>query len=273
MLTYLSKLEASEGFNQIIDFLNESNIKLQALVDKKKVMITEAAIREGVLVEQEIEGEGDADQYVEEVTAGDDAHRDDSAAHGEVPTISQEPSIPSPTPPTPQPQPPQDVPSTSQRVDTSDDTVMDDELNQGTMIAEMDDKDVVVIMDDKKVEEAKEDETEPAKVQEVVDVVTTVKLVTKVVTAASETVTAASATIPTAEPQVLAATLTAAPVRVIAAASRRRKGVVIRDLESESATSTIIPAETKSKDKGKGIMVEEPKPLKKKQQIDQDKQC
>nr|GFD53311.1 hypothetical protein [Tanacetum cinerariifolium] len=31
-----------------------------------------------------------------------------------------------------------------------------------------------------------------------------------------------------------------------------------------------IPAETKSKDKGKGILVEEPKPLKKKQQIEQD---
>nr|GEZ35673.1 hypothetical protein [Tanacetum cinerariifolium] len=48
-------------------------------------------------------------------------------------------------------------------------------------------------MDDKeehnKEEEAKEDE--PAEVQEVVDVVTTAKLITKVVTAASETVTVA----------------------------------------------------------------------------------
>nr|GEV36905.1 hypothetical protein [Tanacetum cinerariifolium] len=69
-----------------------------------------------------------------------------------------------------------------------------------------------------------------------------------------------------------AATLTAAPVRVAAAFSRRRKGVVIRDHESESTTSTIIPAATKSKDKGKGILVEEPKPLKKKQQIELDEQ-
>nr|GEU66439.1 hypothetical protein [Tanacetum cinerariifolium] len=53
-------------------------------------------------------------------------------------------------------------------------------------------------------------------------------------------------------------------VRVAAAFTRRRKRVVIRDLEEESIT--IIPAETKSKDKGKGIMVEEPKPMKKKQQ-------
>nr|GFC20753.1 hypothetical protein [Tanacetum cinerariifolium] len=122
-----------------------------------------------------------------------------------------------------------------------------------------------------KVLSMSEDETEPAEVQKVVDVVTTVKLITEVVTAASETVTAASVIIPTAEPQVLAATLFAAPARVVAAPSRRRKGVVIRDPEEESTTSTIIP-KTKSKDKGKGILVEEPKPLKKKQQTEMDKE-
>nr|GEU79004.1 hypothetical protein [Tanacetum cinerariifolium] len=97
-----------------------------------------------------------------------------------------------------------------------------------------------------------EDETKPAEVQEVVDVVTTAKLITKVVTAASETITAASAIITAAEAQVPAATtaitLTAAPARVAAAPSRRRKGVVIRDPEEESTTSIIIPAKTKSKD-------------------------
>nr|GFC41898.1 hypothetical protein [Tanacetum cinerariifolium] len=129
---------------------------------------------------------------------------------------------------------------TSQRVKTSDDTVMDDESNQGRMIAEMDQDDAV--------------------------------LITEVVTVSSEIITAASAIITTAEAQVSAATLTAAPARVVAAPSRRRKGVVIRDLEKESTTSTIIPAETKSKDKGKGILVEEPKPLKKKQKIELDKQ-
>nr|GEW77231.1 hypothetical protein [Tanacetum cinerariifolium] len=107
-------------------------------------------------------------------------------------------------------------------------------------------------------------EDEPAEVQEVVDVVTTPKLITEVVTAASESVTPASTTIFAAEPQVLAAIPTAVPVRVVAASTRRRKRVVIRDPEEES--TTIIPADTKSKDKGKGIMVEEPKPQKKKQQ-------
>nr|GEX40223.1 hypothetical protein [Tanacetum cinerariifolium] len=69
----------------------------------------ETPLFEGMLVEQEIEEEKDA----KEVTAGDDAHRDVSAAHGdvsaahgEVPTVTQEPSIPSPTPPTPPPKPP-----------------------------------------------------------------------------------------------------------------------------------------------------------------------
>nr|GFC01206.1 hypothetical protein [Tanacetum cinerariifolium] len=49
-----------------------------------------------------------------------------------------------------------------------------------------------------------------------------------------------------------------------------RETVVIRDPQEESTTSIIIPAETKSKDKAKGILVEEPKPLKKQQQIKQD---
>nr|GEV04006.1 reverse transcriptase domain-containing protein [Tanacetum cinerariifolium] len=103
---------------------------------------------------------------------------------------------------------------TSQRVNTSEDTVMDDESNQGRKIDKMDKDDAVALMDDKeedkKEEEAKavEDdqvqgrqtesqakiykidlnhaskvlsmqEDEPAEVQEVVDVVTTAKLITK----------------------------------------------------------------------------------------------
>nr|GFA38240.1 hypothetical protein [Tanacetum cinerariifolium] len=282
---------------------------------------------EGMLVEQEIAEEGDVDEHVEEVNTGDAAEGDDSAAHGEVPTVAEEQSIPSPTPPTPPPQLPQDIPSTShvqqtppqspqvqppsphnqhppqpqqaadfpmsllqeeidacaalirrvkhleydkvaqaleitklkrrvkklekrnkvrvlklrrlqrvgtsQRVDISDDTMMDDESNQWRMIVEIDQDDAVVLKDDKeedkevadkdvgeaKVDESaqvqgrqaesqaeiykidmdhankvlsmQEDETEPSEVQEVVDVVTTVKLITKVVTTASETVTAA----------------------------------------------------------------------------------
>nr|GEW25347.1 hypothetical protein [Tanacetum cinerariifolium] len=88
-------------------------------------------------------------------------------------------------------------------------------------------------------------EDEPSEVHEVVDVVTTAKLITEVVTTA---------------------------IRVAAASTRRRKRVVIKDPEEESTTSSVIPTDTKSKDKGKGIMVEEPKPLKKKQQVEMDEE-
>nr|GFA21197.1 hypothetical protein [Tanacetum cinerariifolium] len=62
-----------------------------------------------------------------------------------------------------------------------------------------------------------------------------------------------------------ATTITAAP-----SAARRRKGVVIRDPEETTTPSVIVHFEPKSKDKGKGIMVEEPKPLKKQAHIEQD---
>nr|GFD27488.1 hypothetical protein [Tanacetum cinerariifolium] len=87
------------------------------------------------------------------------------------------------------------------------------------------------------------------------DVVTTSKLITEVVTTTSETVTSTSTIISVVEPQVPTATITDALVRVAVASTRRRKGVVIKDPEEESTTSLIIPADTKSKDKGKGIMI------------------
>nr|GFB18158.1 hypothetical protein [Tanacetum cinerariifolium] len=88
---------------------------------------------------------------------------------------------------------------------------------------------------------------------------------TEVVTAASATITAADTSIPAAAITDAAPTLTATP-----SAARRRKGVVIRDPEETATPSIIIHSEAKSKDKGKGILVEEPKPLKKQAQIEQD---
>nr|GFD02071.1 hypothetical protein [Tanacetum cinerariifolium] len=55
--------------------------------------------------------------------------------------------------------------------------------------------------------------------------------------------------IPAAEPNIHAVTITAAPVKVVAASTRQKRGVVIKDSEEES--TAITPAETK--DKGKGI--------------------
>nr|GFC66146.1 hypothetical protein [Tanacetum cinerariifolium] len=74
---------------------------------------------------------------------------------------------------------------------------------------------------------------EDSKVQEVVEVVNAAKLITEVVTSATT------------------------------------QGVVIRDPEEELHDD--IPAETQfPKDKGKGILVEDPKPMKKKDQIAMD---
>nr|GEX51109.1 hypothetical protein [Tanacetum cinerariifolium] len=139
--------------------------------------------------------------------------------------------------------------------------------NKRRMIADMDANADVVLEEAKEVaEDAKEDESEPVEVQEVVEVVTTAKIITEVVTTSSENITVASINITTAEAQIPVVTLTAAPLRITDASSRKRKGVVIRDPE-ESTTFIIIPSKTKSKDKGKWILVEEPKPLKKYQAL------
>nr|GEU51207.1 uncharacterized mitochondrial protein AtMg00810-like [Tanacetum cinerariifolium] len=87
----------------------------------------------------------------------------------------------------------------------------------------------------------------------------------------TEVVTAASTTITVADVPILAATTAAAPT-LTAAPSRRTKGVVIKDPEESATPSIIIHSEAKSKDKGKGILVKEPKPLKKQAQIEQDEQ-
>nr|GEX86944.1 uncharacterized mitochondrial protein AtMg00810-like [Tanacetum cinerariifolium] len=184
---------------------------------------------------------------------------------------------------------------TSQRFSISNDTVMDDISKQGRIIASMDaDVDVTLkdvadiakeVVVDAEIEEMSDvqgrqtesqaqiyqidlehtdkvlsmqnGELEPVELQEVVEVVTTAKLMTEVVTAASATITV----VDTANP--VALTFTTAP-----SAARRRKGVVIRDPEETATPSTIIHTEPKSKDKGKGILVEEPKPLKKKEKED-----
>nr|GEV44522.1 putative ribonuclease H-like domain-containing protein [Tanacetum cinerariifolium] len=367
------KSDASEGFNQIIDFLNGSYIeyaltvnptiyvscikqfwnivaikqsndvtRLQALVDKKKVVVTEAAIRD-VLHLDDAEGI--------DCLPNEEIFTELARIGYEKPTITvvddvEDQSIPSPTPPTLPSQQPQDIPSTSQaqspplqpqsstlfqpqgvdfhmsllqealdtcaalirrlehlehdkvgtsqRIESSDDTIIEDVSNQGRMIDELDKDEGVVLMNEKEETEEVKDITSDAQVegrqakiyqidmdhaakllsmkedepeiQEVVEVVTTAKLITKVIAAVSETVNAAPV-VPTVTTAVVP-TITTAPVKVVVPFTKRRRGVVIRDPKEESSAKT--PTETKSKDKGKGIMVEEPKPLKKKQQVELD---
>nr|GFB14805.1 hypothetical protein [Tanacetum cinerariifolium] len=172
---------------------------------------------------------------------------------------------------------------TSQRVESSDD--VENVFNQGRISVDMEtDEGIELVVDQEKDAEVKGRHAdkqaeiynidldhsskvlsmqEDTKVQKAIEVVTTAKLITKVVTAAATQVVPASTPIPTAKPKILK--IAAAP----AVLTRRRKGVVIRDPKEELHTDT--PAETPTvKDKGKGILIEAPKPMKKKDQVEMD---
>nr|GEW55180.1 copia protein [Tanacetum cinerariifolium] len=248
----------------------------------------EIPLFERMIVAQQVD-EGADELNVEDVsTVGVAAEGVVSVADDEVLAAVNELSIPSPTPPTQpklqdipstsqvpltpplspiaQPPSPQYQPQPSQDAGISIDLLQNlldtyDVSKQGRIIADMDaDKDVILKdvavvakdVQDAEIEESLDDvDIEPAELQEVVEVVT----------AASATITVAALRLTTDA----APTLTTAP-----SAARWRNGVVIRDPERTATPSTIIHTKAKSKDKGKGIMVEEPKPLKKQAQIKQD---
>nr|GFA56090.1 hypothetical protein [Tanacetum cinerariifolium] len=366
MVAILTKSDAAEGFEQIIDFISGSYIhhaltmnphiyvscikqfwntasvkrsdnvtRLQALVDRKKIMISEDVIREilqlddaeGVVfanmrrvrkglsgVETPLfEGMLAAREIAEEGIAEEQVQADDAVAAAVQETVAEDVAneaiastltlliLPSP--------PSHDIPSTSQNLKHEKATQKLEIIklkarvkrleraNKGRMINDLDkDEGIELVVDQVKdadtakikgrhaVEQAEKqaeiyhlDLDHPSKVlsmqeddsevQEVVEVVTTAKLITEliteVVTAATSQVGAASATISAAKPSI-----PVAPI-VVAAYTRRRKGVIIRDPKEELSSKT--PAETpKLKDKGKGILIETPKPMKKKDQIELD---
>nr|GEX30822.1 hypothetical protein [Tanacetum cinerariifolium] len=400
MVAYLNKYDASEGFNQIIDFLNGSYIayaltvnptiyvscikqfwntvavkqsndvtRLQSLVDKKRVVVTEATIRDalhlddvegvdclpneeifttlarmsyekpstkltfykdffstqwkvgkgcsgvetplsvGMLVATEPENQGDTkeqsnnDNAAEEpVTIVDDgAHfpmsllqeaLDACAAlarrveHLEHDKVAQDLEIIKLKLRVKKLERANKVKTmklrrlrkvrTSQRIESPDDTIMEDVSNQRRIVnyddAQVEGRqaDIYHIDMDHATKVLSMQEDEP-KIQEAVEVVTTAKLITEVVAPVSETVSAAivvQADVPAAPVNAAAVVATAAPVKVVVPSTRRRRRVVIRDPKEESSAKT--PTETMSKDKGKGIMVEDPKPMKKKQQVKLD---
>nr|GFA12719.1 hypothetical protein [Tanacetum cinerariifolium] len=137
----------------------------------------------------------------------------------------------------------------SRRVESSDN--MEDVFNQGRMIADMDMNEGIELVKDAEVAKSEgRNAAEHAKKQAEIynlDLDHSSKVL----------ISAASITIP------------AAVQTVSAAYTRRRKGVIIRDPEEELPLKT--HAETsKVKDKSKGILVEAPKPLKKKDHIEMD---
>nr|GEZ77376.1 hypothetical protein [Tanacetum cinerariifolium] len=373
MVAILEKSDAAQGFEQIIDFLSRSYIyhaltvnphvyiscikqfwntavvkrsgdvtRLQALVDKKRIVITKEVVREilqlddaeGVICLPNDEifagltrmgyekpvGKGfsgvdtplfenmlavravDAEEEVQ-VPAQDDVvqeHVIEEIATEVVPPTPTSPSPSSPVIPSlphhqspcpPQPQAAEETANaaqqleiiklkvkvkklerlnkvkssnlrrlkkvcTSQRVESSED--VENVFNQGRISVDIETDEGIELEVDQ--EKSVEEDTE---VQEAVEVVTTAKIITEVVTAAATQVAAASAHIPAAKPKVLK--IAAAP----AVSTRRRKGVIIRDLEEELHIDT--PAETPTvKDKGNVILIKDPKPMKKKDQIEMD---
>nr|GEZ52554.1 hypothetical protein [Tanacetum cinerariifolium] len=251
VVAILKKSDAAEGFEQIIDFLSRSYIhyaltvsphiyiscikqfwnsvlvkrtgdvtRLQALVDKKKIVISEAVIRE---ILQLNDAEGMVCLPNEEIFAGLAQMRVKKLEKINMVKSSKLRRL--------------KKVGTSQRVDSSYD--MENVFNQGRIIVDMDqDKGIKLVANqekDAKVEgrhadkqaelynldqdhsskvlSMQEDDTE---VQEAVEIVTTAKLMN--------------------EPKIL--NIAAAP----AVSTRRRKGVVIRDPEEELPSNT--PAET-----------------------------
>nr|GEU79898.1 hypothetical protein [Tanacetum cinerariifolium] len=138
---------------------------------------------------------------------------------------------------------------TAQRVESSGDTVMDDVSKQGEIIANMDvDEDVtlkdvavvakeVAVEKDAEIEENADVQGRPEESQAQIYKID-LEHADKVLSMQDDN------------------------------AARRRK--LIRDLEEAATPSIIIHCKPKSKDKGKGILVEEPKPLNKQAQIEQD---
>nr|GEV81547.1 hypothetical protein [Tanacetum cinerariifolium] len=235
--------DASEGFDQIVDFLNahviqfvlmvnptiyvscikqfwtsvsikRSNdvVRLQALIDRKKVIITEDTIRQALRL--------------------DDAVGVDCLPNEEIFAKLARMGY--------------EKPSTEGCIQT-----------EGGGIAELDvDKGVTLVTAEEymhadvkgRLEESQANPTEEE--EEVIEVVLATKLLTEVVTTAATTITAAQ--VPKAS------------------APRRRKGVVIQDPKKTATASVIMLSEVKSKDKGKGILIEESKPLKRQAHIEHD---
>nr|GEV12268.1 ribonuclease H [Tanacetum cinerariifolium] len=264
--------------------------RLQALVEKKKVIITEATIRDALRLDdaegidclpnreiftelarmgtqvgdlsshttkysslaltQKPVDESFADLNVNDVTAAGVANEGvASVTDDNVPAVVDEPFIPIPTPPTQTSPPSQDIPSTSQRVKKLEKR---NKLKVSKLrrLKKVGTTQRVETSDDTVMDDVSKQGRIIADMD--IDVDVTLKDIAKDVSLDAKIEEGADVQGRQAD------------------AARRRKGVVIRDPKETATPSTIIHTEPKSKDKGKGIMVHEPKPLTKKTQIEQN---
>nr|GEX66016.1 hypothetical protein [Tanacetum cinerariifolium] len=297
------KVSAVGSFDKIVDFLNAQFIRsndvmrLQALIDTKKVVITEGSIRQALRLD---DADGvdcllNEEIFVELARMGYEKPSTNSSMASAVICLATVGDLSSHTTKYTSPALIQKdfanmrrIGKGFSRVDTPlvdgmlvpqqaqdvEDAVEDeDDANEGEIAALDANEDVTLKTVDADVQgrlsesQAKvynldlehaekvlsmqdTDEAKPTEVEEVTEVVTAAKLMTEVVITAATTITAAQ--VPKAN------------------APRRRKGVIIQDPEETATALVIVQSEVKSKDKGNGILVEEPKPLKRQAQIEQD---
>nr|GEY20700.1 hypothetical protein [Tanacetum cinerariifolium] len=215
---YIYKIQRRVSVTQLSLEIKKTNdvVRLQALIDRRKCRSAKRTAWNEFSSSM-------ASAVICLATANsnvEDAAKDEDADNG----VSIEPTPPSPTP--------------------------EDASKQGG-ITELDaDEDVTLEEVDDEVAIDDTDEAEPAKVEEVIEVVIAAKLMTEVVITAATPITVAQ--VPKAS------------------ALRRRRGVIIQDLEETATASVIMHSEGKSKDKGNGILIEEPKSLKRQAHIEQD---
>nr|GEY30842.1 hypothetical protein [Tanacetum cinerariifolium] len=154
---------------------------------------------------------------------------------------------------------------TSQRIESSDDTLIEDVSNQGREINRAE----YVMKETEEVKEYTADtqvEGRQADIYHIdMDHATKVLISDVAVIPSAIPKTISVAAIPTVRAPPIKVV---APVKATVPSTRQKRGVVIKDPEEESSAKT--PTETTSKDKGKCILVEEPKPMKKKQQVELD---
>nr|GFB14664.1 ribonuclease H-like domain-containing protein [Tanacetum cinerariifolium] len=149
---------------------------------------------------------------------------------------------------------------TSQRVKSSDD--MENVFNQGRIITDMDqDKGIELVANQEKDAEVKGRHADKQAELYNLDQDHSSKVLS--MQEDDTEAVAASIPIPAAKPKILNI------VAASAVSTKRRKGVVIRDPEEELPSNTLAKT-PRVKDKGKGILIEAPKPMKKKDQIEMD---
>nr|GEY20544.1 hypothetical protein [Tanacetum cinerariifolium] len=307
MIAFLTKSNASEGFEQILDFLNASVIqyalmvnptiyvscikqfwssvslkktndvvRLQSLIDRRKVIITEDMVRQVLRLDDadSIDCLPNEEIFVELARMDDiDATAEDEDA--------TEPTLPSPTPATTPPPPQQElIFSPPQEIGTEEKvkSFRIQEIEEGGKIAKLDaDEDVTL-------EEVAAEVTMDVDVQGRLEESQTqvyhfdLEHAQKVLSMQDDETEPAELkevikVVTTAKWMTkvvtAATTITAAPMPK-ASAARRRKGVVIRDPEETATSSVIMHSELKAcQEKGKSRQYShEYHPLKRKPQTE-----